>query len=147
VSSGNGGNTPMRNITLLQANAYAVWISRLSGFTYRLPTDAEWSHAAEANTGWERASDSDCAEPTEHRLFGRLFSAHGPNPARGLQANPWGLVDMSGGVWEWVTSGTGISVRGGSFESSPSECNAESHRSDNGSRQSDVGFRLLREVK
>ena len=147
VSPGDAGNTPMRNITLLQANAYAVWISRSSGFTYRLPTGAEWSHAAEANSGWQRASDSDCALPTQHGLFGKLFSAHAPNPARGLQANPWGLVNMSGGVWEWVTSGTGISVRGGSFESSPQECNAESHRSDNGSRQSDVGFRLLREVK
>src|SRR5574337_546612 len=35
------GNAPISNISLDQARAYARWLSDLSGFTYRLPTDAE----------------------------------------------------------------------------------------------------------
>jgi non-specific serine/threonine protein kinase len=143
VPDADTGNAPARNITLSQARGYAIWLSRLSGYVYRLPTDEEWVHAADADSGWKRAADSDCLAPSEHSLFG----ASGPDATRGREANPWGLLNMSGSVWEWVTSGTTITVRGGGFDSNSSECSVDSHRADNGSRHRDVGFRLLRELK
>jgi non-specific serine/threonine protein kinase len=54
---------------------------------------------------------------------------------------------MTGNVWEWVTNGGGVSVRGGSFTSYWSDCNVNSRRDDSGAAQKDVGLRVLRELK
>jgi non-specific serine/threonine protein kinase len=149
TSSGEGsGNAPVRNITFSDAKAYAAWLTQSSGYTYRIPTNGEWTHAADANSGWKRAEDSDCAVSSQqHHFFTKLFAEQAPNPSRGQEGNPWGLLNMSGGVWEWVTSDAGLIVRGGSFKSPWSECTVDSQRTDDGSRQSDVGFRLVRELK
>jgi non-specific serine/threonine protein kinase len=138
------GNLPVSNISLAQAKAYAAWLSAGSGgFTYRLPTDAEWVHAAQAGNGWKQAEDSNCIPPTA----GGADAGGAPVAARGREANPWGLVNMAGNVWEWVTSGGTTMVRGGSFNSYWSDCTVEAHRNDSGAPQKDVGFRVLRELK
>ena len=141
VSDGDG-QLPVSNISLAQAKAYAQWLSSASGYTYRLPSDAEWTHAAHAGGGWKQSPDSNCIPPSSSD-----DSSGGPISALGREPNPWGLVNMTGNVWEWVTSGGGVMVRGGSYNSYWSDCTVDSHRSDNGSAQKDVGFRVLRELK
>ncbi|BFI96596.1 MAG: hypothetical protein RSP_21060 [Rhodanobacter sp.] len=133
---------PISNITLAQAKAYAQWLSSASGYTYRLPTDAEWMHAAHAGSGWKQSPDSNCVPPGSDDSSGG-----GPISALGREANPWGLVNMSGNVWEWTTSGGGVMVRGASYNSYWSDCTVDTSRSDSGGAQKDVGFRLLRELK
>ncbi|CAM5265288.1 non-specific serine/threonine protein kinase OS=Rhodanobacter lindaniclasticus OX=75310 GN=B1991_12675 PE=4 SV=1 [Rhodanobacter lindaniclasticus] len=54
---------------------------------------------------------------------------------------------MTGNAWEWVVSGGSVAVRGGSYTSYWSDCSVSTQRSDSGSPQRDVGFRILREVK
>ncbi len=138
------GNAPVNNISLDQARAYARWLSDLSGgFTYRLPTDAEWTHAAKGGGGWKQAEDSNCILPSA----GGGDGSGAPVSARGRSRNPWGLVNMTGNVWEWVVNGGNVMVRGGSYSSYWSDCSVDSKRADSGSPQRDVGFRVLRELK
>jgi non-specific serine/threonine protein kinase len=144
VVSAAVGNTPVRDISLAQAQAYARWLTHFSGYVYRLPTDEEWLHAAHAGGQWVRGNDADCLRADDHSLFGL---GRAPDLRRGQQPNPWGLVNLAGGVWQWVTQGTGVMVRGGSFNSDSSECTVDAHRNDTGAARRDVGFRLLREIK
>ena len=138
------GNAPVNNISLDQARAYARWLSDLSGgFTYRLPTDAEWLHAAKGGGSWKQAEDSNCVLPSA----GGGDGSGAPVSARGRSRNPWGLVNMTGNVWEWVVNGGSVMVRGGSYSSYWSDCNVDAKRADGGSPQRDVGFRVLRELK
>jgi serine/threonine protein kinase len=136
-------SVPVTRISLDQAKAYARWLSDLSGYVYRLPTDAEWVHAAKGGGSWKQADDSNCVPPsaTGGDNSGALVSA------RGRSHNPWGLVNMTGNAWEWVVSGGSVMVRGGSFTSYWSDCTGDTHREDSGSAQKDVGFRILRELK
>jgi non-specific serine/threonine protein kinase len=144
VVSAAVGNTPVRDISLAQAQAYARWLTHFSGYVYRLPTDEEWLHAAHAGGQWVRGNDADCLRADDHSLFGL---GRAPDLRRGQQPNPWGLVNLAGGVWQWVTQGTGVMVPGGSFNSDSSECTVDAHRNDTGAARRDVGFRLLREIK
>ncbi|HET6805878.1 MAG TPA: bifunctional serine/threonine-protein kinase/formylglycine-generating enzyme family protein [Frateuria sp.] len=136
------GSLPVSNISLAQARAYAAWLGRASGHVYRLPTDAEWVAAARAGGGWKQAPDSNCIPPTA----GADDGSGAPIAARGRSPNPWGLINLTGNVWEWVTDGAGTAVRGGSFTSYWSDCTVDSHRADSGGAQKDVGLRLVREV-
>jgi len=138
------GSLPVTHISLAQAKAYAAWLTQASGsFVYRLPTDAEWLHAAKAGANWKQAADSNCVPPTANGDEG----TGAPISPLGRSPNPWGLVNMTGNVWEWVVTGGQVAVRGGSYTSYWSDCTVDAHRADSGAAQNDVGVRLLREVK
>lgn len=96
------GTRPIINITWGQAQAYAAWLSKRLKQPCRLPTEAEWERAARAGTttaywwgdqpGTGHANCRDCnAQP----IYGSL-------PVGSYAANPWGLTDMNGNVWEWT---------------------------------------------
>ncbi|MGN3936108.1 bifunctional serine/threonine-protein kinase/formylglycine-generating enzyme family protein [Xanthomonas citri pv. mangiferaeindicae] len=134
---------PVRNISLTLAQAYLRWLTIGSGgWRYRLPSDAEWLHAAQAASNWRQAEDSNCVPPNASAGD----AARAPVSARGRDANPWGLINLTGNVWEWVSTGTGLQARGGSFSSYWSDCTVQASRADNGSAQPDVGLRVLREL-
>ena len=134
----------MSNIPLAQAKAYAAWLGQASGgFVYRLPTDAEWLHAAKAGGSWKQAPDSNCVPPSANGDDG----TGAPISSLGRGPNPWGLVNLTGNVWEWVVSGGQVAVRGASYTSYWSDCTVDAHRADSGEAQNDVGLRVLRELK
>lgn len=64
---------------------------------YRLPTEAEWVHAAKAK-GKNRYAGSDNPDLVS---WYRKTSNHRPHHIGKLQPNQWGLYDMTGNVWEW----------------------------------------------
>lgn len=143
VASAELGRLPAQNVTLGQAKGYARWLTRASGgWRYRLPTDAEWLHAAQASQRWRQAPDSNCIPPTA-----TAEQAGAPAGVRGREANPWGLVNLAGNVWEWVSGGDGAALRGGSYASFWSDCTVEARRAAPTAAQADVGFRVLRELK
>ncbi len=134
---------PISNIPLALARSYTAWLSKGSGFSYRLPTDAEWLHAAKAGGGWKQSPDSNCVPPSANGDDG----SGAPISPLGRSPNPWGLVNLTGNVWEWVVSGGQVGVRGASYTSYWSDCTVDAHRADSGSAQNDVGFRVLRELR
>ena len=93
---------PAAAISWDEAEAYVTWLSRETGHHYRLPSASEWEYAARAGTstlyhwgdevGKNRANCLTC----NTRFDGQLA------PAGSFPANPWGLYDMHGNVWEWT---------------------------------------------
>lgn len=66
---------------------------------YRLPTEAEWEYSCRAGTTGTRYGD------LERIAWYQLEGGWGTRPVGQLQANPWGLCDMLGNVWEWCLDG------------------------------------------
>jgi len=99
------GTRPVINVTWDDANAYAGWLGAKLGRVCRLPSEAEWEHAARAGTstgfwwgdspGRGRANCRDCLGDKP---------PYGTRPVASFAANPWGLFDMNGNVWEWTAS-------------------------------------------
>jgi len=96
-------NLPMRDVSWDEAQLYLKWLATISRKPYRLPTEAEWEYAARGGTTtrywWGdqmkggNASCQGCGEP---------WKSDAPPPVGSFVANPFGLYDMNGSVWEWV---------------------------------------------
>jgi formylglycine-generating enzyme required for sulfatase activity/ABC-type lipoprotein export system ATPase subunit len=94
---------PVHNLSWKDAQQYVGWLSRMTRLKYRLPTEAEWEFAARARTTtrfwWgdqllpSMANCKGCGEP---------YVSKAPTKVGSFPANPFGLYDMTGGVWQWV---------------------------------------------
>lgn len=94
---------PVVDVSWEDACAYALWLAQQTGKPYRLPSEAEWEYAARAGTetaywwgndiGTNRAN---CAGS------GSQWSGKQTAPVGSFAANPWGLHDTVGNVWEWT---------------------------------------------
>lgn len=113
---------------------------------YRLPTEAEWQYACKAGTAGYRYGDLDRIGWYEGNSGGRI-RAVGKKAA-----NPWGLYDMLGNVWEWCWDvydpevyGPYRVFRGGGWADEARSCGATCRRRSHPTfRIDDLGFRLAR---
>jgi formylglycine-generating enzyme required for sulfatase activity len=100
---------PVVGINWYDAQEYLRWLSEATGHTYRLPSEAEWEYACRAGTK-TAFSFGDTISTSQANYDGNFTyngSARGEyrrgtTPAGMFPANPWGLFDMHGNVWEWV---------------------------------------------
>jgi formylglycine-generating enzyme required for sulfatase activity len=114
---------PVMGISHVDAVAYAAWLDR-TGRTpgARLCTEVEWERAARGADDRAFATGPVLA-PTDANVdetYGKQAAAFGPDEVGRYPASrtPFGLDDMAGNVWEWVTSTLTkehTAARGGSF--------------------------------
>jgi len=142
------GERPLINISWEDGQAYASWLSRRTGKSYRLLSESEWEYAARAGTTTP-FYHGNSVSPSDANYNGSTDGS-GPSdvnrqrtmPVGSFPANGFGLHDMHGNVSEWVadcwqdeysertpTDGSawlegtcnGRVVRGGSWEDSDTE--------------------------
>jgi formylglycine-generating enzyme required for sulfatase activity len=71
---------------------------------YTLPTEAQWERACRARTDTKFSFGDDESKLGDYAWFGDNTSKAGEgyaHPVGQKMANPWGLFDMHGNVWEW----------------------------------------------
>jgi formylglycine-generating enzyme required for sulfatase activity len=154
--------SPVENVSWDDAQEFCRKLSELEKNTiYRLPTEAEWEYACRAGTTtayyWGDSFDPQYAWTKENH--------DGTTQEIGTrQANPWGLFDMSGNVWEWcgdwysadysevreqvdptgADAGLYRVIRGGSWYSDPQYCRSAFRLNPAPDfRISYLGFRVL----
>lgn len=102
--AGSKDDLPVRNVSWDDAQQYVKWLSSLAGEHYRLPTEAEWEYAARAHTRtrywWGDAMQEGKANCKE---CGGQWDRSTPAVVGSYPPNPFGLYDMNGNVWEWVS--------------------------------------------
>ncbi|MGO4667839.1 formylglycine-generating enzyme family protein [Bosea sp. 2RAB26] len=101
---------PVVGVSWRDTQAYASWLSRETGATFRLPTDEEWAYAAASRFHDDALPESlDGGDPGQRALaiYDRDASrvttvAKAPQPIGSFGANENGLLDLAGNVWEWT---------------------------------------------
>jgi uncharacterized protein (TIGR03437 family) len=113
---------PMVNVNWNDARSYCTWAGG------RLPTEAEWEHAARAGTQTKYYFGNDGALLADYAwYYGN--SADVTHPVGQKKPNAWGLYDMLGNVWEWCQDW---------YESYPSQAATDPQGPSSGS------YRILR---
>ncbi len=164
------GNLPVTGISWSDAQQYTLWLSAKTGADYRLPSEAEWEYAARAGTRsrywW---GDEIGRNNANCMLCGSRWDRKQAAPVGSFRANPFGLHDVHGNVWEWQddcwhagyagaprngrswTSGEQCSsrvLRGGSWRDQNRHLrSAERLRYFLGSRFNFVGFRVAKTLE
>jgi formylglycine-generating enzyme required for sulfatase activity len=96
---------PVVCVSWNDATAYAKWLSEQTDKQYRLPTEAQWEYAARAGTEtkywWGNDIGSNKANCANY-FCGDQFEYTAP--VGSFAANPFGLFDTAGNVWEWTCS-------------------------------------------
>jgi formylglycine-generating enzyme required for sulfatase activity len=166
---------PKNQVNLAQTQNYVAWLSEKTGAHYRLLSEAEWEYAARGGSS-TAFSWGDAIAPEQAQYWWPSDYAGGPKradppsgPARvgSYAANGFGLFDVHGNVWEWVSdcyvptypsapSGAGPIhsadcagqvIRGGSWSIVPRNLRAANRSAVAASNSNAVlGFRVVREL-
>ena len=165
----NAPQRPVELVTWIDAMAYCSSLTATeaaagripAGYQYRLPTEAEWEYVCRAGTTteWNTGASLVCGQAN--------FSGCGPGQTTVVgryPANPWGLFDTHGNVWEWcldswdgsanypssavsdpyVSSGPYRVFRGGGWGYIAVICRSALRNFDSpGGSSYDVGFRVV----
>lgn len=98
-----GDNYPIVGVSWNSAQSFVKWLNKQTGKHYRLPSETEWEYAARAGTNTAfpfgqkiGVGKANCLRDNCGDDF--LYAA----PVGSFTANPFGLYDMQGNVWEWV---------------------------------------------
>jgi formylglycine-generating enzyme required for sulfatase activity len=94
---------PVINVSWDDAQAYAAWLSRMTGKPYRLLSEAEWEYAARAGTTTAYYWGNDIGKANADCVgCGSQWDGKQSAPAGSFRPNAFGLCDMLGNVWQWV---------------------------------------------
>lgn len=97
------GTNPVIFVDWNLAKAYTLWLSKQTGFKYRLPTEAEWEYAARAGTETAYIWGNDLIKDLANCKSCKTDRSHNKTtPVGSYEPNAFGLYDTAGNVWEWV---------------------------------------------
>jgi formylglycine-generating enzyme required for sulfatase activity len=165
-----GPNLPVETVSWDDAVSFCRKLSELreeakAGRKYRLPSEAEWEYACRAGTvtpfhfgGELNGTRANCEGkyPYGTNVKGPYLGK--TNLVGSYPANPWGLHDMHGNVWEWCADLYGKNpadpqasrlggdrlLKGGSWNSSAKDCRAARRlRLTPVNKSNNRGFRVL----
>jgi formylglycine-generating enzyme required for sulfatase activity len=154
---------PVESVSWEDCQRFLQRLNQRGRGLFRLPTEAEWEYACRAGTPtryyWGDALEDYQTHPHAWANSRSMATTH---PVGTKPANPWGLFDMSGSVWEWCqdwygpysaeeqtdptgpSAGTEKIFRGGSWYDFPvslRSSNRHRHRTDG--RYTAIGLRLV----
>ena len=134
-----GGQRPAITMTHYSAGIFCRWLSRKTGRTYRLPTEAEWEYAARGGTDtpyffegspkkysgtglWNKIFGADTTVINTYTVYAGNSGGRTGEPSK-VKPNPFGLRNMLGNVWEYTSDlyeGEGAAsaehvIRGGTY--------------------------------
>ncbi len=163
------GQQPVIDVNWEGAKQYTGWLSRITGKTYRLLSEAEYEYAARAGTttaySWGDDIKLNGQVMANCKGCGSKWDETRTAPVGSFAANGFGLYDMLGNVWEWTedcyhdgyngapTDGSAWveggckfrMVRGGSWNSTPDGLRSAVRGADTtASRNVAKGFRVAR---
>jgi formylglycine-generating enzyme required for sulfatase activity/serine/threonine protein kinase len=162
-------NRPVINVSYKDiTDEFIPWVNRSTGNSYRLPSEAEWEYAASAgrSSRYSWGYTINCSQARYGYLSGECKKRQNTDRVKSFIANPFGLHDMHGNVWEWTqdcwndsyidapNNGEAWSkgdcsqrvLRGGSWLSRPDALrSAYRFRNSTEVRNNDLGFRLVQE--
>ncbi len=152
----NKPNYPLVGVSWYEAIAFCLWLSEVCNETIILPTDQQWQRAAQGDTEWIYPYGTQF-DKTRCNFTNKGTTEVTSYEGKPKGDSPFGVVDMSGNIWEWCLTkyemnnnhfdGEDVRVlRGGS----PRYQNTDYLRSDYRHwyapviRSFDVGFRIAR---
>jgi formylglycine-generating enzyme required for sulfatase activity len=114
-----GGERPAITMTHYSAGIFCRWLSKKTGQTFRLPTEAEWEWAARGGTDtpyffegspkkyssrgvWNKIFGADTTVINTYTVYEANSGGRTAEPAK-VKPNPWGLRNMTGNVWEYTS--------------------------------------------
>ncbi len=128
---------PVTGVPIALAEQYAGWLSERSGFVYRLPNAAEWTHLAQGEPDPNRNCRID---------VGGVSRGDAPLAAANGAANRFGLVNTLGNVQELVKEGDAYKTIGGAYSDPIEQCVTATRRAARDDGDLRTGFRLVREI-
>jgi formylglycine-generating enzyme required for sulfatase activity len=97
-----GDNHPVVCVSWNDAQAYIKWLSKKTGLSFKLPTEAQWEKAARGTDGrvypWGKEFDKNKCNFYESNLNKTTPVGKFPEGA-----SPYGCLDMAGNVLEWCS--------------------------------------------
>jgi formylglycine-generating enzyme required for sulfatase activity len=150
----DGDDCPRETVSWYDSVAFCRWLSAMTGDTITLPTDQQWQRAAIGDTNWGYpwGDNIDDTYANYDSNIGRTT----PVTQYPKGASPYGVMDMSGNVFEWCLTEynygdinlIGDSIRvlhGGSWYYSDTYVRSASRNWDNPTNENNfVGFRCVR---
>jgi formylglycine-generating enzyme required for sulfatase activity len=168
---------PVINVNRNDAKAYIAWLNSKLGLAgrrdaYRLPSEAEWEYACRAGTTTPFSFGATISTAQANYDGNNTYGAgkkgeyrQKTTPVGSFSANPFGIHDMHGNVWEWcevawnanyngapadgsawlIGDTSSRVIRGGSWKGIPlSLRSADRVRNDPSTRYNLIGFRVAK---
>jgi formylglycine-generating enzyme required for sulfatase activity len=109
---------PVTQVSWQQATKYTKWLTKKTGYTYRLPSNSEWEYAARGDLGMNRYFN---LEPQDVCMFGNVYDQTAEAELEygldtlpcedkkimlaavgSFKPNQFGVFDAIGNVFEWT---------------------------------------------